>query len=151
MRRECRRCLEDCNCDVALFKDLQCQKQRLPLRFGSRNINNPTIALTKVGLQESTGNGIAITIKEKAKEISPNLLIASISLICVSVMVLAIAGIVFHRYRQWAHTMINKNNNGELVDGVGLRKFSYPELIQITNNFEQELGKGASGTVYKGI
>ncbi|GAA0159032.1 hypothetical protein LIER_22163 [Lithospermum erythrorhizon] len=145
------RCLEDCSCDVALFKDQQCRKQRLPLRFGSTNIEDPTIALTKVGRPASRGNGVTRTITEKTKEIPMYLLIVSISLICVAVLVLAIAGIVFHGSRQSVHTMTNKIQNGELVDGVGLRKFSYAELVQITNNFDEELGKGASGTVYKGV
>uniref|UniRef100_A0A2N9EYB9 non-specific serine/threonine protein kinase n=1 Tax=Fagus sylvatica TaxID=28930 RepID=A0A2N9EYB9_FAGSY len=30
-------CLEDCNCEAALFQDGACRKQRLPLRFGRRS------------------------------------------------------------------------------------------------------------------
>jgi hypothetical protein len=31
-------CLEDCNCEAALFKDRSCRKQRLPLRYGRRQL-----------------------------------------------------------------------------------------------------------------
>ncbi|KAL3591403.1 hypothetical protein D5086_010043 [Populus alba] len=48
-------CLEDCNCEAALFTDGQyCRKQRLPLRFGRRNLGSTNLAVIKVGRPMST-------------------------------------------------------------------------------------------------
>ncbi|XVF61854.1 hypothetical protein PTKIN_Ptkin08bG0167500 [Pterospermum kingtungense] len=49
-------CLEDCNCEAAMFKDGQCMKQKLPLRFGRRNLANSNVALIKVGIPASSSN-----------------------------------------------------------------------------------------------
>uniref|UniRef100_A0A7N2LUY5 Receptor-like serine/threonine-protein kinase n=1 Tax=Quercus lobata TaxID=97700 RepID=A0A7N2LUY5_QUELO len=43
-------CLEDCNCEAALYKDGTCRKQRLPLRFGRRVLADSNVALIKVGI-----------------------------------------------------------------------------------------------------
>ncbi|XP_022765829.1 putative receptor protein kinase ZmPK1 [Durio zibethinus] len=40
---------------------------------------------------------------------------------------------------------------GYRVISSQFRKFTYVELKKATNNFKEELGKGASGTVYKGV
>lgn len=45
-REECEEaCSEDCNCEAAMFNDGHCTKQRLPLRFGRRNLGQSNIAL----------------------------------------------------------------------------------------------------------
>ncbi|KAE7998294.1 hypothetical protein FH972_002852 [Carpinus fangiana] len=41
-------CLADCNCEAVLFKDGKCKKQRLPLRYGRRQLTDSSIALIKV-------------------------------------------------------------------------------------------------------
>ncbi|KAB1206753.1 G-type lectin S-receptor-like serine/threonine-protein kinase RLK1 [Morella rubra] len=52
-------CLADCNCEAALFKDGNCNKQRLPLRFGRRQTSDSTIALIKEILTWNERMGIA--------------------------------------------------------------------------------------------
>ncbi|KAJ4952412.1 hypothetical protein NE237_029244 [Protea cynaroides] len=42
-------CLGDCNCEAALFIDGQCRKQKLPMRYGRRKLDDSTIAFVKVG------------------------------------------------------------------------------------------------------
>ncbi|GLT59532.1 hypothetical protein SLA2020_323450 [Shorea laevis] len=37
------------------------------------------------------------------------------------------------------------------IQGISLRSLTYKELEGATNNFKEELGKGACSTVYKGI
>ncbi|THG14760.1 hypothetical protein TEA_006804 [Camellia sinensis var. sinensis] len=49
-RKECEdACLQDCNCEAALYKDQQCKKQRLPLRFGRTLLSDSNVAFIKVG------------------------------------------------------------------------------------------------------
>ncbi|KAK2386673.1 putative receptor protein kinase ZmPK1 [Trifolium repens] len=43
------------------------------------------------------------------------------------------------------------NHGYVLAATIGFRKFSYSELKQATNGFSQEIGRGAGGTVYKGV
>ncbi|KAF3960110.1 hypothetical protein CMV_015152 [Castanea mollissima] len=40
-------CLQDCNCDAAQFKQGECKKQSLPLRFGRLLESDPNIAFIK--------------------------------------------------------------------------------------------------------
>ncbi|KAL9256137.1 putative receptor protein kinase ZmPK1 [Drosera capensis] len=40
---------------------------------------------------------------------------------------------------------------GYVLAGTGFNKFSYAELKKATSNFKEEVGKGGSGSVYKGI
>ncbi|KAG6721659.1 hypothetical protein I3842_03G123400 [Carya illinoinensis] len=43
LKEDCERsCLEDCNCEAALFKDSTCRKQRPPLRYGRRTLTDST-------------------------------------------------------------------------------------------------------------
>ncbi|XP_059431455.1 G-type lectin S-receptor-like serine/threonine-protein kinase LECRK2 [Corylus avellana] len=50
-------CLDDCNCEAALFKDRTCKKQRLPLRYGRRQLSDSNIAFIKQ-YQTKTFTGI---------------------------------------------------------------------------------------------
>ena len=51
-REECgKSCLEDCNCDVALFINSYCQRQKLPLRYVRRDTSQNTVAFFKVGIR----------------------------------------------------------------------------------------------------
>ncbi|KAL2504622.1 receptor-like protein kinase 1 [Abeliophyllum distichum] len=150
---DCRKaCLEDCNCDAALFKDGNCRKQRLPLRYGRRLQSNSNIALIKVSTTEpSTQGDLGNSGMEIKKELRLDILIISISLFALAVLILAISGIYVHRNHVGRYKKISKYGNVELIEDVGLRAFTYGELVQATDDFKEELGRGASGTVYKGI
>ncbi|XP_022895467.1 G-type lectin S-receptor-like serine/threonine-protein kinase LECRK3 [Olea europaea var. sylvestris] len=142
-------CLEDCNCDAAFLEDGNCKKQRLPLRFGRRVRSNPIVALIKVNtITQSTRGASSDSGKEIKKVIRLDVLIISISLFALATLILAISGIYIHRNHVGRYKKIS---HVELIEGVGLRAFTYPELLEATNEFKEELGRGASGTVYKGI
>ncbi|CAI9777592.1 unnamed protein product [Fraxinus pennsylvanica] len=66
---------------------------------------------------------------------------------CNSALILAIFGIYVHRNHVGRYKTIPHVG---LIEDVGLRAFTYPELVEATNEFKEELGRGASGTVYKG-
>ncbi|KAK1371569.1 putative receptor protein kinase ZmPK1 [Heracleum sosnowskyi] len=50
-------CLEDCNCEAAIFTDGECRKQRFPLRYGFRSLTYSNIAHIKWASQESQKEG----------------------------------------------------------------------------------------------
>ncbi|CAL5421425.1 unnamed protein product [Camellia sinensis] len=155
-RKECEdACLQDCNCEAALFKDQQCKKQRLPLRFGRRLLSDSNVALIKVGESFSPNTeGVPTRSdnlpKKPKKELRLDILIIGVSLLVFSLMMLAISGILMHRNRV-SYKKISAERNAELGEETALRTFTFAELEQVTNGFNQELGRGAFGTVFKGF
>ncbi|KAI9174994.1 hypothetical protein LWI28_025892 [Acer negundo] len=144
-------CLVDCNCEAALFKDGVCRKQRLPLRYG-RRAGDSYIALIKVEeTSESSTDGILPT-REGKKEISTNIIIIIICCLFVSLIlvIVAIFGIILHRYHVSAYRRIPYNGNIGFCGDIAPQSFSYAELERMTDGFREEIGRGSSGTVYKG-
>ncbi|CBI35502.3 unnamed protein product, partial [Vitis vinifera] len=122
-------CLSDGNCEAALYKNQQCRKQTLPLRFGSQEGGVTT--LFKVGNFSSVG-------KESRKELRIIVILStSISFF------LAISGVVIYRY---AFKRVSNQGNDRWAEDVALRPFTYHELEKATNGFRDEVGKGAFGT-----
>lgn len=138
-KADCREdCLMDCNCDVVLFKDQLCRKQMLPLRYGRiQDGDQGGTTIIKVGVIE----------KERKKHL-PIILFGSVTILVFALIVLAITSILIYRYRAWK----NKNiENDGLLEDVTLRSYTYAELDKATNRFLDELGRGAFGTVFKGV
>lgn len=138
-KADCRKdCLMDCNCEVVLFKDQQCRKQMLPLRYGRiKDGDQEWITIIKVGV-----------IKNERKKHLPIILFGSVTILVFALIVLAITGILIYRYRAGK----NKNiENDGLIEDVTLRSYTYAELEKATNGFLDELGRGACGTVFKGV
>ncbi|CAN6486786.1 unnamed protein product [Victoria cruziana] len=46
---------------------------------------------------------------------------------------------------------LNNLNQGYMVVSTGFRRFTFKELKKATNNFIDEIGRGGSGVVYKGV
>jgi hypothetical protein len=136
-------CLGDCNCEAVLFKNGECNKQRLPLRFGRRSQSESNVALIKVGMYYK-----AMSSKKKLRV---DILIICVSLVAFSFIVLAISGIAIYRNRVWAYKSISYHGNIVLGEDIAPRSFTYTELEKVTDGFKEELGRGAFGTVYKGV
>ncbi|GMY32533.1 G-type lectin S-receptor-like serine/threonine-protein kinase LECRK1 [Fagus crenata] len=142
-------CSRDCNCEAALFfQDGACSKQRHPLRFARRSTQSySNVALIKVLTSTSATNP---TLPTK-KEVRVDIVIIGVSLVAFAFIVLAISGIVIYRSHVFASKNISSNTTIVLSDeDVGPRSFTYVELQRMTDNFKEELGRGAFGIVYKG-
>uniref|UniRef100_A0A5B7BWV4 non-specific serine/threonine protein kinase n=1 Tax=Davidia involucrata TaxID=16924 RepID=A0A5B7BWV4_DAVIN len=144
-------CLGDCNCEAALFKDRECRKQKLPLRYGRRSQSDSTTTFVKVGESATTTRPTTGSPhKESKKVLRMDILIISVSLVTLSFLVFAISGALIYRNHVWAYKKISEKGNVELSEDVGPRAFTYAELEQVTNGFKEEVGRGSFGTVYKG-
>ncbi|KAK4708172.1 hypothetical protein R3W88_029097 [Solanum pinnatisectum] len=146
-------CLQDCNCEAALFKDRDCRKQKLPMRYGRRDLGNPNLVLVKVGTNFIPNEGVPYqTIEEtKGKKLRIDILIAGITLAVFALLVLGISGFLIHRNHVWTYRKPQENRSVQLCEDVAPRAFSYAELEQATSGFKEALGRGAFGTIFKGI
>ncbi|XP_057987124.1 G-type lectin S-receptor-like serine/threonine-protein kinase LECRK3 isoform X2 [Hevea brasiliensis] len=145
-KEDCNRaCLMDCNCEAALFQDQMCKKQKLPLRFGKRDLDGvSTVALMKVG------DGGLTTIPTESKQPSTGILIGGVACLTFSFLVLATSGVLIFRHRASEYKATHNEPDTELASDVTLRSFTYEELERATNGFNERLGRGAFGTVFKG-
>ncbi|XP_059431465.1 G-type lectin S-receptor-like serine/threonine-protein kinase LECRK3 [Corylus avellana] len=141
-------CLEDCNCEAALFKDRTCSKQRLPLRYGRRTQTNPNIAFIKVSISTpTTPNGNMP--KENKKEFREDILIICASFVAFGCMMLVVSGFVFYK-NHFRYRKLSYDGNVELSHEFAPRSFTYSELEQVTGGFTEEVGRGSFGAVFKG-
>ncbi|KAF5942377.1 hypothetical protein HYC85_020019 [Camellia sinensis] len=87
------------------------------------------------------------------KKLYVDILIIGISLSALGFMVLAISGVLLYKNHVFlAYKKIpNEKGNLELGEDVPFRTFTLVELEHVTNGFKGELGRGAFGTVFKGI
>ena len=144
-------CLDDCNCEAAFFKDNSCQKQKLPLRFGRRSLQDSTMALIRFGTNMVPDNGGDSDRKRIIKnERCIDILIVGIVLMSIGVLSLPIS-VIFIRQRRKDYMKIGKEDGANFVEGISLQVFTFKHLSEATNSFKEELGRGASGTVFKGV
>ncbi|XWS29411.1 hypothetical protein CRYUN_Cryun24cG0027300 [Craigia yunnanensis] len=143
-------CLEDCTCEAAMFKDGECKKQKLPLRFGRRDLQNSNVALIKVGISASNEERKHDVSKDRKEKDGGKILIIGLSLIGFAILVLVISGALIHRSHVFRYKRFSTDSNIRLCENVSPISFSFAEIEQMTHNFKEEIGKGAFGTVYKG-
>ncbi|KAJ4715255.1 Receptor-like protein kinase 1 [Melia azedarach] len=145
-------CLEDCNCVVVQFIDPTCFKLQLPLRYGVKNITNPTKALIKVRTDGSPPVRDDRIINNISKKIGKEYVIVGAVLIAFSLLVFMFTGYLVYAHQVWSYKIISRQaSNSQDVGGeINLRSFSYRQLVTATDNFKEEIGRGGSGRVYKG-
>ncbi|XVF59035.1 hypothetical protein PTKIN_Ptkin07bG0241700 [Pterospermum kingtungense] len=149
-------CLEDCNCEAALFKDGFCMKHRLPLRYVKRDAQSEKAftAFFKVGkrrpedLEKIPPKPPAYRVKRK--NVVLEVLVLTFSLVTGSCVFLAIFGVYVYKFRVLRYERLLEDGNWGLTKELTLQIFSYHELRKATNGFTEELGKGSFGAVYKG-
>lgn len=151
IKEECQTaCLDDCNCEAAFFKDGECRKQRLPLRYGRRLLSDSNIAYIKWSSSTPGIETPSNPTTSKKKENRLGILIISVTLLALAFTVFVISGFVAYRNRVWAYKKVSSKGNFELMEDIAPRSFTYTELEEVTNGFQEEIGRGASGIIYKG-
>ncbi|XP_076925092.1 G-type lectin S-receptor-like serine/threonine-protein kinase LECRK3 [Bidens hawaiensis] len=150
---ECNRsCFGDCNCIVAVIKDGICWKKKLPLSNGRNERDTYGKALIKISKGNnniSWDNGLE-KVNGDEKDQSRLVLVLSIllgsSLLLNFVLVGASSIAIFPSYQK-----TKKLNTSSSLLETNLRVFTFEELKDATDGFREELGRGAFGTVYKGV
>ncbi|XP_050380836.1 G-type lectin S-receptor-like serine/threonine-protein kinase LECRK3 isoform X2 [Argentina anserina] len=152
-KEECNKaCLEDCNCEAALFVGGSCRMQRLPLSYGRRRLDTSDSAFIKVGISKPPAADNFLKDKNKRKGLVA-VLILGVLLTAFGTSLLVISVFAFWKPKVWGYKMMNQLN-GDVEwneDEVAPRPYAYEQLEKMTDNFKEEVGRGASATVYKGV
>jgi hypothetical protein len=145
-------CMEDCMCAVAIFRlGNSCWKKKMPLSNGRVDITlNGGKAFIKIRNNNSIPDHRS-PFPEAEKKIQDNLILMRLVILGGSVfvniiLIVAICLGVFFIYHKKLKRVPIINN----VVEINLQCFTYKELVEATDGFKEELGKGAFGVVYKG-
>ncbi|KAL4560964.1 hypothetical protein LXL04_033122 [Taraxacum kok-saghyz] len=142
-------CLEDCFCAVAIYRDNQCWKKRLPLSNG-RQESGVVKAFVKSRIGDRPLQNPPLVPKQSKDQrslilVGSVLLGTSVFVIFVLIGVICVGFFVIYKKKPR-----NTYPNSKVVE-TNLPSFTYQELVEATNGFKDELGKGAFGVVYKGV
>ncbi|XP_044479997.1 G-type lectin S-receptor-like serine/threonine-protein kinase LECRK1 [Mangifera indica] len=149
-------CLEDCNCDAALYKEPTCRKQKLPLTTARRDQSGDSSAIAFFKLskknitRDARGNSLPEPPVVTSKKAIVLILVMTFSFVTCSCILLGMSGIFVFKYRVAKYKWLLETGNFGLSDELTMRSFSYNELKKATNGFKEEVGRGSFGAVYKG-
>ncbi|CAL5444163.1 unnamed protein product [Camellia sinensis] len=162
-KEDCKKsCLEDCRCGAAMYVSGQCNKHKLPLRYGTRNLSDSdtytafvkftsTTAPAKIPNQIAPDSPSGPTVMTENKGHLISILAGSLGSLACLCIVIAISSFFWYRHRVHKYKKLSDNAKlGLSIDVFGLRSFSYNELEEATQGFREEMGKGSFGTVYEG-
>ncbi|RWR77825.1 Protein kinase domain-containing protein [Cinnamomum micranthum f. kanehirae] len=137
-------CLEDCLCAVAITRNENCWKKKLPLSNGRMDTSLGGKALIKVLKQDGTQAG-------KRKKDQGSLILAGSFLLGCSAFLnfLFLLGIPLCIHFSYHKKLLKAQPDSSML-AMNLRSFTYMELEEMTDGFKEELGRGAFATVYKG-
>ncbi|XP_026408801.1 G-type lectin S-receptor-like serine/threonine-protein kinase LECRK4 [Papaver somniferum] len=150
---ECREaCRVDCNCEAAIFDDLKCRKQKIPLRFGRTALDaSAKTTFIKVANSELTVESTEVPIKDRKKDVLIRVLVAIVSLVTFALATLGIFSfLLYKREAPTYNTISEQPSDTGLGMEMPLRSFTFEELEKATDNFKEVLGRGSFGTVSKG-
>ncbi|XP_022750968.1 G-type lectin S-receptor-like serine/threonine-protein kinase LECRK1 [Durio zibethinus] len=149
-------CQEDCYCGAVLYSSGNCNRYKLPLRYGRRSKNMSTLAFIKLihGGFTNYRTPMVPSSPTVINEENPHLLLSvaislgSITCLCFA---LAISGFLIYKHRIHSYRKHSENKiTPGLTEQFTIRSFSFIELREATDNFKEELGRGSFGAVYKG-
>ncbi|KAM1756356.1 hypothetical protein ACFX11_005736 [Malus domestica] len=143
-------CLDDCFCGVALFRTGQCVKKRLPFPNGRIHPNLTGKLLIKVGKRNPNvkSGGGANTEKKDYKTL---ILFGSVILSGSGVLNFLLPLITYLVVSRSYSRKAKVSQTHPVISGMNLKHFTYDELKNATNQFKEELGRGASAIVFKGV
>ncbi|KAI3676931.1 hypothetical protein L1987_86546 [Smallanthus sonchifolius] len=151
LANECRNsCKEDCFCVVAIFNADDCWKKQLPLINGRRGRTEVAKALVKFRKGE-VPDLIPTKFPRGKKDQKTLITIISTLLgssVFINVMLIGLVCLGFFMHYQKKD--INHHLSSKFFN-TNLPHFTYQELVEATNVFKEELGRGAFGIVYKGV
>ncbi|KAK3439489.1 hypothetical protein EUGRSUZ_C04367 [Eucalyptus grandis] len=140
-------CLADCFCALAIFGNSRaCWKKKIPLSNGREDRSEIAKALIKVRINNSTSKSTGNGNKNSTLIIIGSVLLSTS--VFVSLLLLLITYFI---YRSFQSRVSKLSQPVQINQATSTQTFTYQELQEATNGFKEELGRGAFGTVYKGV
>ncbi|XP_022884582.1 G-type lectin S-receptor-like serine/threonine-protein kinase LECRK3 [Olea europaea var. sylvestris] len=136
-------CLQDCFCAAVIYDKNYCWKKKFPLSNGRQSAGLTRTALIKVPKSNTTD--LCLKRKDQSTLVLVGSLLLGSSVFLNFLLLLTILVGVFFIYHK---KMLNLQFDSTTF---GLRRYTYKELEEATGGFKQQLGRGAFGTVYKGV
>ncbi|KAK3439480.1 hypothetical protein EUGRSUZ_C04353 [Eucalyptus grandis] len=139
-------CRADCLCAVAIFNRETCWKKKLPLSNGRMDLSEDGKALIKFRINDSTSKSTGNGNKNSTLIIIGSVLLSSS--VFVNLLLLLITYLIYRSFRSRDSKL---SQPVQINQAIGTQTFTYQELQEATDQFKEELGRGAFGTVYKGV
>ncbi|TKW03451.1 hypothetical protein SEVIR_7G024700v4 [Setaria viridis] len=144
-------CLTDCLCAVAVFRDSDntCWKKKMPL---TNNVVGDTVQRTVyIKVPKNNSQQPELLDSNRWKKDKKHWILGSSLFLGSSVLlnIVLISVILFGTYCTITIKEIPSVQSSNNV-GLPLKAFNYAELEKATSGFQEVLGTGASGIVYKG-
>ncbi|KAH1083814.1 hypothetical protein J1N35_023575 [Gossypium stocksii] len=153
---ECQQsCLRDCSCAVVIQQTTKnngnatCFRKQLPLSNGYREDGLDSTVVVKVLKSDASKKQPDASKKKPATRNNQAIVILSV-LLGTFVVLAAISLIFFCLFRRRLHDLNGVRSPSRRDLETNLQLFTYKDLEHATNGFNEELGRGAFGTVFKG-
>ncbi|KAK1402740.1 Receptor-like serine/threonine-protein kinase [Heracleum sosnowskyi] len=151
---DCKRhCLNDCFCTAAFYHGENCWKKKLPMTNGRKDssviIGKAFLKIKKGDLSPELGPGKPVYYEKKNKG---TLILVGGVLLGSSVFVNFVLIVVgcFGLLNIYKRKISNLQSANGIVE-TNVRLFTNNELVEATDGFKEELGRGSFGVVYKGL
>ncbi|KAK6925594.1 Protein kinase domain [Dillenia turbinata] len=147
-------CFGDCFCAVAIFRDGTCWKKKLPLSNGRIDPSTGGKALIKYRLNNDTSPPGVENSSPKPKDSDDSTLIVAGAVLLFSSVLLNCLFLIYSCLKKRKSKVLQPQSKIlqplATAPGMNIQRFTYKEIEEATNGFEEEIGKGAFATVYKG-
>ncbi|XP_015875941.4 G-type lectin S-receptor-like serine/threonine-protein kinase LECRK3 [Ziziphus jujuba] len=142
-------CLEDCICVAVMFRQGGvCFKKKPPLSNGRMDPSIDGTILVKVRKDNSTISPRNSVSKKNNSStlilVGSILLSSSVFVNCLLLLVTFLVGRSYNKIRK-------EIQEQSIFPGMGLQSYTYEDIKKVTNDFSEEIGSGAFGTVFKGV
>ncbi|XP_057952908.1 G-type lectin S-receptor-like serine/threonine-protein kinase LECRK4 [Malania oleifera] len=143
-------CLQDCMCAVVILRDNRCWKKKLPLSNGRSNRSVNGKAFIKFKKENSPTQNPQPSAPNRKNQ---NGLILAISVLLGSSVLInfVLMGAIFLGFFFIYHKKVTRTPQSDSGIEKTLHNFTYKELVDGTDGFKEELGRGAFGIVYRGV
>ncbi|PPD77527.1 hypothetical protein GOBAR_DD25545 [Gossypium barbadense] len=151
-KEDCKKaCEDDCSCGGALYSN-NCSMYSLPLKYGRKHVNITTTAFIKLILGSTIRpppetSQILISEGNQSLILTMGLSLGSVASLC---FVIAICSFLLYRHRVQSYEKLLESKSSGFAEQFTLRSFTFNELDEATQGFQDELGRGSFGAVYKG-
>ncbi|KAF4360230.1 hypothetical protein G4B88_003564 [Cannabis sativa] len=120
-------CLNDCDCEIAIYATNTCNKLRLPLRYAKADQTNSYVVTMVKVLATTTG-----VTKGRSQRVQIGIFISGIVLSCFGLMALAISIALIFKFRMWEYRKITDQWHHDFLEDVAIRPYKFSELEKAT-------------------